>query len=91
MLRLAAVAVVALTLFACGFAGRLVLEANADTGISYPSVIAFQMCWYGAGLLVLLAWWLRSADAGPRGLIGCVGLLAVAALCGVAILTSVPK
>jgi hypothetical protein len=81
---------VASGLFAAGFGGRLVLDATA-AGSAYETVVGVQAMFYGAGLLVLLAWWLVAADVGPRGALGCVGWLALAALCGFAVLSSVPK
>lgn len=82
---------VAVTLFVAGFAGRLVLkQATPYEAYSYPSAIAIQFYFYAAGLFVLMVWRLRSENVGVRRILGRVGWL-VAVLCGLVILSSIPK
>jgi hypothetical protein len=76
-------------LFAAGFAGRLVVEAaGGDPQVTAMYAITFQTWAYGAGLLVLAGWWLRSADVGVRGAFGCMGWLALAMLSAALVVSS---
>lgn len=79
----------ALVLFAGGLGCRLVLDATpGDPVARFMSAATIQGLAYGAGLALLAWWWLRSADVGPRGMLGCLGWLALAAVSAVAIITS---
>ncbi|MCZ2342130.1 MAG: hypothetical protein LC104_10095 [Bacteroidales bacterium] len=81
--------VVAAALFAAGVIGRVVLEATAGDPVArFMYAVTIQGLAYGTGLLMLAGWWLRAADVGPRGGLGCAGWLALAAVALVAIVSS---
>lgn len=79
---------VSLLLFAGGFVGKLVLEAQPGAADGYIVTMLWQMGWYAAGLVVWV-WWACTQHAADK--LGCgVGLgLAVAA--ALAVLSSSPK
>ena len=82
---------VAVALGAAGLVSRWVLAAAAPEEHSYPAAVQLQVWFYGAGLLVLLAWWLRRTDGGGmwalRGLVWLTG----AALAALAVIATIPK
>lgn len=83
---------IAVVLYLAGLIGRLVLQFTTNFAYSYPYAFLIQGMFYGAGLVVLFAEWLRSDDDGPeqrKG--GCLRLLIVAALCGFALISTAPK
>ncbi|WP_020475523.1 hypothetical protein [Zavarzinella formosa] len=81
--------VLALALFAGGFGCRLALDATpGDPVARFMHAAIIQVLAYGAGLALLAWWWLRSADVGPRGMLGCLGWLALAVASFVAVMSS---
>jgi hypothetical protein len=81
---------VALTLFAGGFAARLILDAQEAGAFSYPYAIVFQVWTYGLGLAVWAMWCATRVTPG-RYAGGCLLGLLLAIAAFVAILTSIPK
>jgi hypothetical protein len=79
---------VAVLLFAAGFVGKRVLEAQPGTADGYIVTILWQMGWYAAGLVAWF-WWACTQSAADK--LGCgVGLgLMVAATFDV--MSSCPK
>lgn len=64
---------VSLVLFVGGFACRMVLERQ-NVGEIFWHSIPIESFAYGTGLVLLFWEWLRSADTGPKGILGCLGL-----------------
>ena len=81
--------VLALLLFAGGFGCRLVLDATPGDPIArFGAAAGIQVLAYGAGLALLAWWWLRAANVGARGMLGCFGWLILAAASAVAVISS---
>jgi hypothetical protein len=77
-----------LLLFAAGFGGKLVLEAQPGAAEGYIITMLWQLGWYASGLVTWF-WWANTRPVGERG--GCwVGgvLISFAVL---AVLSSGPK
>lgn len=80
---------VAVVLFVGGFGSRLVLDVTpGDPFARFGAAACIQILAYGTGLIVLAVWWLRSSDVGPRGMLGCIGWLVLAAASVLAVVTT---
>ncbi len=79
---------VSLLLFAVGFTGKLVLEAQPGAADGYIVTMLWQMGWYAAGLVVWF-WWASTRPTEEK--VGCwVGAVLIA-FAGLAVLSSSPK
>lgn len=81
---------VAVALFGAGLGGRVVLHATTDPALSYPTAVGLQAVFYGAGLVVVFVS-LGAVEDRVRGLLGCFGLIVLALVCGLMLVSSVPK
>lgn len=82
--------VVALALLLGGFAGRIALVDFGSVSHGYPTAVQLQAYCYGLGLLLLFLSWANAANPW-WGRYGGWLWLVLAASCGLAILSTVPK